>query len=177
MGHQRGVVGVVGLEVVLEAVALGAGHEVQAVHRHVVHDDRFGAETGRQPQGLEEVEPLGVAFGLVVPDDGEDGDVGLAQSLQYLDGAHDVAQVRLPVVEQVAGVDHGVDVVGHRVLGDLSEGIEEVLAAGGGVVLAIPEVGVPGVYHPCHLPRGWPPLHKGIPRPGRKWSRYSMSSV
>jgi len=62
----------------------------------------------------------------------------------------DVRERRLAVVKQVAGVDHRVHVVGDGVLDHRLERHEKVRVALGGVVLAVPEMGVAGVDHPRH---------------------------
>jgi hypothetical protein len=170
VGDERRVVGVVGVELVLEVVPLGARDEVKPVEGGVVDDDRRVPEARRQPHGLEEVEPLRVAFRLVVADDGEEGDIRLVEGLEDVDGPQQIRQARAAVVEEVAGVDDGVDVEVDRVVGDPSERRQKVRPALRPVVLSVSQVGVAGVKHPRHsLGASVPPLIS-VSRPRRKCS-------
>jgi len=47
-------------------------------------------------------------------------------------------------------VDHGADLGCDRVRDDRLERVQEVPAALGGVILAVPDVGIARVDHPCH---------------------------
>jgi len=151
VGDERGVLGVRFVELVVEVRASGLGDVVEAVEDGVADPSAGLVEALGEPQRLEEVEPLGVAGPLVVADDGEERDVVLAERPEDGDGAEDVPEAGPPVVVEVARVDDGVDVRFDGLVDDRPECLEEVLAALGGVVLAVPEVGVPRVDDAYHL--------------------------
>ena len=89
----------------------------------------------------------------MVADDSEKRNVGVSERAEDGECTHDVGQRRPPVVKEVAGVDDSIDVVGDGILDDALEGREKVLASLGPMVLLIPKVSVPSVYHPCHVPQ------------------------
>ena len=156
------MVSVVGLELVVEVVAFRSRNEVQPVEGSVTDHSRGIVESGDESHRLEQVEPLAVAGRLVVADDGEEGDVGVRKRSEHVDGAEQVGEARLPVVEQVAGVDDRVHLVRDGVVGDAPEGVEEVLPSLRQVVLPVAEVGVARVYHPCHGFEFWLPRYRGV---------------
>ena len=78
---------------------------------------------------------------------------GVVEAAQGRDGPLEIRQPRPAVVEQVAGVDDGVNLVGHRVVDHLLEGGEEVLASLRRVVLPVADVGVGRVDNPRHARR------------------------
>jgi hypothetical protein len=88
----------------------------------------------------------------VVPDDREERDVGVAEVAERGDGSLEVPEAGASVVEEVSGVDDRVDVVVDGVGHHLLERREEVPLALGRVVLAVADVGVARVNHPCHTP-------------------------
>jgi len=151
VGDERGVVGVRRRELVVEVRPSGAGHEVETVERRVPHLDRLGPESGRQSQVLEQVEPLGVAFCLVVADYRQKRNARPRKIPECRYHPLQVDQPRTPVVEQVPGVDDGVDIVGDRVRYHLLERGEKVPPTLGRVILPVADVRVAGVDHPCHL--------------------------
>jgi len=163
VAHEGGKVGVVGGEVVREPVPLRPRDEVQAVDGGLPDGHGLAPQPGRQPERLVEVQPLGLPLGLVVADDGEEGNAGVVQRPQHRQRAHDVREGGPAVVEQVAGVNHGVDLRLDGVRGDPPERRQEVLPALWNVVLLVPEVGVAGVDHPRHLPVASSVLPKGFP--------------
>ncbi len=98
----------------------------------------------------------------MVTHDGEKRNIGFGEFFENGQRAHDISQRRTAVVEQVTGVDDGVGVVRDGVSDHLPERIEEVVPSVGDVVLLIPDVGIAGVYHPCHLPTRKPAPPKGV---------------
>jgi len=139
-----------GLEVVVEGCPSSPRHEVLAVQRHVADHDRLATQTSGETEVLEEVEPLRVALGLVVADDGEEGDAGVVEPPECVDYTLDVHQPRPAVVKEVAGVDDGVRVVGDRVVDHRLERSQEVLATLRRVVLPVADVRVGRVNDPGH---------------------------
>lgn len=97
-----------------------------------------------------QIEPLCVAFPLVIADDGEEGNIGFLERSQNLDGALQIDQSRPSVVKEIARVDDGVDIVRDGVLGDAPEGGEKVVSSRGRIVLLVPDVGIARVDNPRH---------------------------
>ncbi|ESS07515.1 MAG: hypothetical protein A07HB70_00055 [uncultured archaeon A07HB70] len=150
VGDERGVGSVVGRERVVEVVAARAGDVVEAVERGVADPAGVVAKPLGQPERLEHVEPLAVPGRLVVADDGEKGNSGVAQARECLDGADEVRQVGAAVVVEVAGVDNRRDALVDGVVHHALERRHEVAAALRRVVLPVAEVGVGGVEQASH---------------------------
>jgi hypothetical protein len=123
---------------------------VEAVERDVADAAGLVAQSLGQSERLEHVEPLVAAGRLVVADHREERHAGVAEARQGLDGADEVRQVGPAVVVEVAGVDHGVDALGHGVVDHALERPQEVPSPLRGVVLPVAEVGVGGVEQARH---------------------------
>jgi hypothetical protein len=86
----------------------------------------------------------------VVPDHGEERDVGVTQVAECGDAALEVLEARTAIVEEVTCVDDGVDVAVDRVGDHRLERRQEVTLAFRRVVLSVADVGVARVNHPSH---------------------------
>jgi len=150
------------IEVVGEVLPARSRDEVESVDGDVVDDDRLGTESGRQSEIREEVEPLCVAFRLVVADDGEEGNIGVRERPENFDGSLQVDQRRPTVVKEVAGVDDRVDIVGDRVLATVRKASRKSCRRRSGELLLVPDVGIARMDNPRHWPVVGEPTLKGF---------------